>query len=207
MSLQGYYACNRMCFGKYRDSSEGTPPRHRGFADTLSLARKASQCPDPKSSANIHCGVTGRSALYDLEYYDPVRDNVLDMMHLTSGVVGRHLVKLLTGARLKQFVATEKKDQLRQKKRTIAQVHADDAASADRAAEKQRSDQNKANKAASASFQREKKAYKARGVAQDTARQVLVNAEQRKEVVHVRKAAAAGAAAAAESNQEHSEVS
>ena len=43
-------------------------------------------------------GVLGRSALHDLPYFNMIRDTVLDMMHVTSGVVGHHLVLLTQGA-------------------------------------------------------------------------------------------------------------
>ena len=46
-------------------------------------------------------GVVGRSPLFDLPYFDLVHHTPLDMMHVTSGVVGAHLIGMLTGDRLK----------------------------------------------------------------------------------------------------------
>lgn len=45
-------------------------------------------------------GVTGRSPLFDLPYFDLALHTLLDSMHIVSGVVGRHLVPMLVGGRI-----------------------------------------------------------------------------------------------------------
>jgi cell division septum initiation protein DivIVA len=198
-----------MCYGKYEDLCTDNPPECRTFRSTYSLALKAKQSIDPKADAGKHLGVVGRSALYDIPYYDPIRDNVLDMMHLTSGVIGRHLVKLLTGERLRNLVATERKETLREKKRTPAQVAADESADEVRATEKARLEEMKAKKAATTELNREKAAYRARGQAQVKAQRALIKANQRKDATHARSSAGAASAAAAAliHHDEQSEVS
>jgi hypothetical protein len=46
-------------------------------------------------------GVTSVSPLAQLPYFDIATMTLLDMMHINSGVIGRHLVPALCGGRLK----------------------------------------------------------------------------------------------------------
>jgi hypothetical protein len=50
-------------------------------------------------------GVTGESQLLRLPYFNIVNHTILDMMHIISGCVGRHLVPLCKGKRLTSVLA------------------------------------------------------------------------------------------------------
>lgn len=136
-------------------------------------------------------GVKGTSVLLELSYFDVTRDTLLDMMHLTSGVTGRHLVKLIIGERLKGAMSTEKK----KKKKTAAQLQADDEAEEKREAA--------ADKRALATEKRADQALKKRqdavrlqkGDKQDKAARALLELtdkqqkKQREEAIRMRKEA------------------
>jgi hypothetical protein len=126
LACQGYRDCNRTLFGKYDDLFTGNPPRLRTFASaTEQLQRRQHH---PKLPADETQGFYGRSVLFDLEYFDPILHCTLDMMHITSGVMGRHFIKLVLGTAtgVRSAAAEAKKAA----KRTPAQVEADEEAQA-----------------------------------------------------------------------------
>lgn len=128
---QGFYdsACKKVCYGRYAQLAMGEQPPLRTLVDTIANGNKAAEMAragdvDGQKSA----GVKGRSSLLKLSYFDITTDCTLDMMHITSGVVGRHLVKLITGARLKGSVSAAKKAAKAAAARTQEQIDADVAA-------------------------------------------------------------------------------
>lgn len=63
------------------------------------------------------CSVKGLSQLSRLPYFDMVEHTVLDMMHITQGVVSAHLVQLLKG---KRTVAKKEKSTKKKPKKSAA---------------------------------------------------------------------------------------
>lgn len=54
-------------------------------------------------------GVIGRSALFDLPYFDIATMTVIDMMHIIPGVLSAHMLKVMVGKRLTGKLSAEKK--------------------------------------------------------------------------------------------------
>lgn len=52
-------------------------------------------------------GVTGRSVLFDLHDFDLVQRTLPDMMHIVSGVIGRHLFPSISKGKLQQQLSKE----------------------------------------------------------------------------------------------------
>ena len=91
-------------FGGYKDfADDGTQPELRTAASMERDAAKVDRTGSPWR------GVTGTSPLFRLPYFDVVRDTLLDMMHIAGGVVGRHLVGMLTGARIANAIKSMKR--------------------------------------------------------------------------------------------------
>lgn len=105
-------AANTTLYDHYHELSEGDLPELRTLesiqSDALKAAEFAVTNPKDKFIEAGSRGVRGRSILMDLPYFDLTRDCVLDMMHISSGVVGRAFATLLTGARLKKAVSSNR---------------------------------------------------------------------------------------------------
>lgn len=101
--VQGFSKHRRMCYGGFTDMSDGRLPPARTHENVEQDAARAAKFVRDKvkvDTAATH-GVLGRSAWLQLPYFDIVQHTLLDMMHLCSGVVGRHLVPLVQGKRLR----------------------------------------------------------------------------------------------------------
>ena len=83
--------------------------------------------------------MNGRSALLQLPYFDIIEHSMLDMMHVTSGVLGRHLVPLLRGERLTNAEGAEAQAQERKEEKEMKE-HKKRVAAMNKAAAKQRAD-------------------------------------------------------------------
>jgi cobalamin biosynthesis Mg chelatase CobN len=100
----------RVCYGNFNELSPGPRTRktqdrtHTHHMEHVDIAEEADG--GAVDTAQSH-GVIGRSALLRLPYFDIIKHSLLDMMHLTSGVVGRHLVPMTQGKRVGQALATE----------------------------------------------------------------------------------------------------
>lgn len=215
LALQGYQASNRCCFGNYEACSKGyhstnqacrgnpddclNPPRLRTFEELKKAAETAQDwCDahpdedfDPKKAGTK--GVVGRSAFFDLAYFNPVTQCALDMMHIVSGVTGRHLVPLMTNARLRGVVSRDKASVAARKKMTPAQIEAEDDAPRFKAQAKEDAESAKAVKQRAAQHKRDLAIEKAKGSRRDA----LNNAQNSRDV----KIAAKQAKARAESDR------
>lgn len=106
-----------MTYGSYADISEDDPPELRTHdsirSDADEFEQMVLECDGDRKQpdASNTRGVNGLSPLHRLEYFDIATMTLLDMMHLTSGVYGRHLMHLITGDRIKSVIASE--DQIR----------------------------------------------------------------------------------------------
>ena len=101
-------------------------PKCRTNADIDSAAQEALEHirnkRKPATWTPLTKGVTGRSMLSTLPYFDLPLMTVIDMMHIVQGVVGSHLFKTIAGDKLKQNLV---KEQARMRK---AREKADEAA-------------------------------------------------------------------------------
>ena len=136
VSLQGFwdFNCHKVCYGRYDQLAVGEQPRLRTLANTIANGNKAVRLLAQKGVVDGHqtAGVKGLSAFISIPYFDISTDCTLDMMHITSGVVGRHLIKLITGAKLKGAMSKEKQAARELAKRTQAQLDADNEAADER---------------------------------------------------------------------------
>ena len=145
----------------------------RTVEEILSAAEKAdafrekhkgkSDAPDFDPKLGRTHGVTGRSAFFDLSYFNPITQCPLDMMHLMSGVTGRHLVPLMTKNRLQRVVAQGKAHDKARKNMTPAERAAAEDAPRWRQAEKEKNEQDKDRKAKHLQFKRDKAIFNAKG--------------------------------------------
>lgn len=155
----------------------------------------------PKGTA----GVVDASQLYNLTYFDPTTQCVLDMMHLCSGIVGRHLIPLIRRQRLGKVAAQKKSDDAAQRKKTPAQLLADQAADKDRAEIVEEKAAASANADRHRQSERDKAGSKKKGEravkhrAEDHAREEAREVKEKKSRKNAASAAAAAAAAAPES--------
>jgi hypothetical protein len=133
-----------------RELGQGNPPPLRTLCELKRHAAIAAEwCRnhpgedfDPAISDNK--GVTGRSALFDLSYFDPIAQCTLDMMHLTSGITGRHLVRLMTkGVKEGAGEQSARKAIAARKRMTPAQLAAEEDAPRWRAVEKEKKEAEK----------------------------------------------------------------
>jgi hypothetical protein len=87
-SFQSVSALNRQCYGDYKALFEGNVPSRR-HEDMYAAARDAERqlFRDKKVDTRKTHGFLGKSALFDLEYFDVAMQTLPDMMHITSGVV------------------------------------------------------------------------------------------------------------------------
>lgn len=98
-------------FGGYKDFANGIQPSLRTHESMKIDAAKAERRGTPSR------GVTGTSPLFRLPYFDVVRDTLLDMMHIGGGVVGRHLVGMLTGDRINSAIRSMNRSQAQAQQR------------------------------------------------------------------------------------------
>lgn len=128
-SYQGFWhdEVHKVCYGRYNQLAINSPSLLRTLSNTIANGNKAMDMLD--RTGTIDCsktaGVKGQSPFHHLPYFDVTRDCTLDMMHITSGVVGRHLAKLLTGMKLKASASKAKKDAREEAKKTQEQIDAD----------------------------------------------------------------------------------
>ena len=114
-----------MCYGRYNQLAVGEQPPLRTSENTIANGNKAVRLLGQKGVGALTAGVKGLSAFISLPYFDISTDCTLDMMHITSGVVGRHLVKLITGTRMKAVVTAAKKAEREAAAKTQEQIDAD----------------------------------------------------------------------------------
>lgn len=104
---------NAQQFGGYASFANGERPFPRTHEGILKHAHRGQQQLElgaAKIDTELTKGVTGRSPLFDLPYFDLSLHTLLDSMHIVSGVVGRHLVPMLVGGRIAAGVAALKKN-------------------------------------------------------------------------------------------------
>lgn len=96
----------RQCYGGFTNLVDNDiRPRKR---TRTSIINDSEFAKDIAAETPVYQGVyADRSPLLDLSYFDMATMTLLDMMHLTSGVIHRHLMSCLTGDRLKSV--TKKK--------------------------------------------------------------------------------------------------
>ena len=101
--VQGNSQHRRVCYGGYTDALAGQLPTLRTHASVAQDAARAQEfiADGRPVDTSVTRGVQGASVWLQLPYFDIVRHSLLDMMHLCSGVVGRHLVPLVQGKRLR----------------------------------------------------------------------------------------------------------
>ena len=114
----------RVCYGNFNELSPGprtfrtrsrTHNRHLVDVDVVEEAGGGEV-----DTSQSH-GVIGKSALLRLPYFDIIQHSLLDMMHLTSGVVGRHFVPMTQGKRVGQALASEDRRAAAEQVRTAKQ--------------------------------------------------------------------------------------
>lgn len=89
----------RQCYGGFTHFVNGNRPRKR---TRQSIVKDSAHARD--NHLPVHQGVYAeRSPLLDLSYFDMATMTLLDMMHITSGVIHRHLMSCLTGDRLQDM--------------------------------------------------------------------------------------------------------
>lgn len=97
--FQSHHVNNRRAFGGYAwaagDESARPPLLTREIYE-----RRAAQFESKQKATYGSMGVVGRSTLCQLPYFDIIEHTLLDMMHITEGVVGSHLVNLIKGGRM-----------------------------------------------------------------------------------------------------------
>lgn len=105
-----------------RESAAAKEDRQRNKDDVVRAAQAL------KAKQAQMRSVKGKSELCRLPYFDIVKHTNLDMMHIVSGVIGAHLVKMVKGerankqatARARQAAAAVRKDAAAKKKRAAA---------------------------------------------------------------------------------------
>lgn len=117
-------------FDAYADYVEGTPPQMRTHANTEAYGHMAEFYMQEEGEVDYHKtkGVTGCSPLRLLPYFDIIAHTTLDMMHIVSGVIGRTLIGMLTGARLKNSIRNDQKSQSNEERKRKAEEDKEKAA-------------------------------------------------------------------------------
>lgn len=114
-SMKGTEGGGRL-FSNYGEWANGRGPVLRSHVNILN------------DSLHTRCGVVGKSPLLRLQGFDIYDQTMPDMMHITSGVLGRNLMGMLTGNRLKKAAASVSRAQSR--KKTAREKKAQGAAAA-----------------------------------------------------------------------------
>ena len=146
-----------MCYGGFKDLSDDRLPQARTHESVAHGALRAAGFlrEGRKVDTAVTQGVLGPSAWLRLPYFDIVQHTLLDMMHLCSGVVGRHLVPLVQGKRLRDTMQAGDRAQASAAAVASRRKAAADVAAAARVAREAHAERNK----------RTKKARQSRGAA------------------------------------------
>jgi hypothetical protein len=111
--LQGKHDGGALRFNNYKDYVRGVVPPPRTHDQMFAAATKAAAALGEDRTGSVNTeqtkGVTDKSPLFKLPYFDIVKHTLLDMMHITSGVVGRHLLGMLVKDRISHAAASQHK--------------------------------------------------------------------------------------------------
>ena len=134
-----------MCYGGFKDLSDGRVPQARTHESVATDALRAAEFlrDGRKVDTAVTRGVLGPSAWLRLPYFDIVQHTLLDMMHLCSGVVGRHLVPLVQGKRLRDTMQAGDRAEASAAAVASRKKAAADVAAAARVAREAHADRNK----------------------------------------------------------------
>jgi hypothetical protein len=143
--VQSQHVSGGQRFDAYADFAEGTPPRMRTHANTEAYGHMVDYHMEEDGEVDYHVtkGVTGCSPLLLLPYFDIIAHTLLDMMHIVSGVVGRNLIGMLTGDRLRNSMRNDQKSKEKDERKR-KQQEAKEAAEVDRTAKRVRALQDAA---------------------------------------------------------------